>query len=91
MYAGVFLNNLEQHTNIDHNNDVDNHVIIPFIFIRILLVMQIRIGLIPLITATFVFYTWQLPWQRCHQNIYVSINETIYFENTLVKPSFKVT
>ena len=61
MYAGDLLNNLEQHTNIDHNNDVDNHVIIPFIFIRILLVMQIRIGLIPLITSTFVFYTWELP------------------------------
>jgi hypothetical protein len=23
--------------------------------------MQIRIGLIPLITSTFVFYTWELP------------------------------
>ena len=26
MYVGGFLNNVEQHGNIDHNNDVDNHV-----------------------------------------------------------------
>jgi hypothetical protein len=26
MYVGGLLNNLEQHANIDHNNDVDNHV-----------------------------------------------------------------
>ena len=24
MYVGGLLNNLEQHANIDHNNDVDN-------------------------------------------------------------------
>ena len=34
MYAGDLLNNLDQHTNIDHNNDVDNHVII-FIYIHL--------------------------------------------------------
>ena len=26
MYVGGLLNNVEQHANIDHNNDVDNHV-----------------------------------------------------------------
>ena len=26
MYVRGFLNNVEQHANIDHNNDVDNHV-----------------------------------------------------------------
>jgi hypothetical protein len=26
IYVGGLLNNLEQHANIDHNNDVDNHV-----------------------------------------------------------------
>ena len=26
MYVGGLLNNIEQHANIDHNNDVDNHV-----------------------------------------------------------------
>ena len=26
MYVGGFLNNVEQYENIDHNNDVDNHV-----------------------------------------------------------------
>ena len=26
MYVGGLLNNVEQHENIDHNNDVDNHV-----------------------------------------------------------------
>ena len=26
MYVGGSLNNLEQHANIDNNNDVDNHV-----------------------------------------------------------------
>jgi hypothetical protein len=26
MYVGGLLNNVKQHTNIDHNNDVDNHV-----------------------------------------------------------------
>jgi hypothetical protein len=26
MYVGGFLKNFEQHANIDHNNDVDNHV-----------------------------------------------------------------
>jgi hypothetical protein len=25
MYVGGLLNNVEQHANIDHNNDVDNH------------------------------------------------------------------
>jgi hypothetical protein len=24
MYVGSFLNNVEQHANIDHSNDVDN-------------------------------------------------------------------
>jgi hypothetical protein len=26
MYVGGLLNNVEQHANIDHNNDFDNHV-----------------------------------------------------------------
>ena len=26
MYVGGLLNNLEQHADIDHNNDADNHV-----------------------------------------------------------------
>ena len=26
MYVGSLLNNVEQHANIDHNNDVDNNV-----------------------------------------------------------------
>ena len=26
MYVGGLLNNVEQHANGDHNNDVDNHV-----------------------------------------------------------------
>ena len=26
MYVGGLLNNVEQNTNIDHSNDVDNHV-----------------------------------------------------------------
>jgi hypothetical protein len=26
MYVGGLLNNVEQRANIDHNNDVDNHV-----------------------------------------------------------------
>ena len=26
MYVGGLLNNVEQHANSDHNNDVDNHV-----------------------------------------------------------------
>jgi hypothetical protein len=26
MYVEGLLNNLEQHANIDHNNEVDNHV-----------------------------------------------------------------
>jgi hypothetical protein len=26
MYVGGLLNNVEQHANIDHSNDVDNHV-----------------------------------------------------------------
>ena len=26
MYVGGLLNNLEQHANIDHNNEVDNHL-----------------------------------------------------------------
>ena len=26
MYVGGLLDNVEQHANIDHNNDVDNHV-----------------------------------------------------------------
>jgi hypothetical protein len=51
--------------------------------------MQICIGLIPLITSTFVFYTWRLPGNAAITIfMFVSINETIYFENTLVKPSF---
>jgi hypothetical protein len=25
MYVGGLLNNVEQHTNIDHSNDVENH------------------------------------------------------------------
>ena len=26
MYVGGLLDNVQQHANIDHNNDVDNHV-----------------------------------------------------------------
>ena len=26
MYVGGLLDNVEQHANIDHNNDVDNHL-----------------------------------------------------------------
>ena len=53
--------------------------------------MQIRIGLIPLITSTFVFYTWELP-DNAAIRILMFLSMKLYiFENTLVKPSLKVT
>jgi hypothetical protein len=52
--------------------------------------MQIRIGLIPLITSTFVFYTWELPGNAAIR-IFMFLSMKHIFENTHVKPSFKVT
>jgi hypothetical protein len=48
--------------------------------------MKIRIGLIPLITPTFVFYAWESPAIRIF--MFLSIK---YFENMLVKPSFFIS
>ena len=50
--------------------------------------MQILIGLIPLITSTFVFYAWELP-DNATIRIFVFLSiKTTYFENMLVKPPF---
>jgi uncharacterized membrane protein len=59
--------------------------------IRIVLVMQVRIGLIPLITSTFVFYTWGLPGNAAITILMFLTMKLIYFENTLVKPSFFIS
>ena len=60
--------------------------------------MQIHIALIPLITSIFVFYAWELPDNATIRifmfltHLFLAIKTIylnwLYFENTLVKPSF---
>jgi hypothetical protein len=62
-------------------------ILYPFISIKILLVIQICISLIPLITSTFVFYAWELP-DNAVITIFMFLSiKSIYLKNMLVKPS----